>query len=59
MRTKIIREKHCGGLGGHFGIDKIADMVKRSYFWPKMGNDVKKFIKTCTIFQQAKGVSTN
>jgi hypothetical protein len=59
MRANIIREKHCGSLGGHFGIDKTADMVKRSYFWPKLNNDVKKFIETCTICQQAKGMTTN
>ena len=59
MRKIIIREKHCGGLGGHFRIDKTLDIVKRSYSWPKLGNDVKKLIETCTIFQQARGVSTN
>ena len=59
MRINIIREKHCSGLRGHFGIEKTIDMVKRSYYWPKMNNEVKKFIKTCTICQQAKDVSTN
>ena len=59
MRIHIIREKHCGGLGGHFGIEKITNMVKRSYYWPKMNNEVKKFIKSCTICQQAKGLLTN
>lgn len=59
MRFNIIKEKHCGGMSGHFGIDKNLDLVKRSYFWPKMANDVKKFVQTCTICQQGKGVSTN
>lgn len=59
MRENIIREKNCSGLGSHFGIDKIADMVKRSYFWPKMNNEVKKFIECCTIFQQDKGMKAN
>ena len=59
MRENIIRELHCGGLGGHFGIDKIENMVKRSYFCPKMNNEVKKFIECCTIFQQDKGMKTN
>ena len=59
MRKNIIKEKYYSGLGGHFGIDKARNMVKRSYYWPKMNNEVKKFIETCTICQQAKGVSTN
>ena len=59
MRENIIREKHYDFLGGHFGIDKITNMVKRSYFWPKMNNEVKKFIECYTIFQQAKGMTIN
>ena len=49
MRENIIKENHCGGLSGQFGIDKIEEMVRRSYFWPKLNNDVKKFIESCTI----------
>jgi hypothetical protein len=59
MRENIIREKHCGGLGGHFGIDKTIYMVKSSYFWPKMNNEVKNFIEWYTICQQAKGMIAN
>ena len=59
MRTNIIQEKHYGIMGGHFGIDKTLDIVKRSYHWPKMINDVKKFVQSCTICQQAKGTTTN
>ena len=59
MRGNIIKEKHCSGLGGYFGIDKTMEMVRRSYFWPKLNNDVRKFIESCTIFQQAKGLTKN
>ena len=40
-------------------LTKIVEMVKRSYFWPKLNNDVRNFIESCTIFQQAKGITTN
>ena len=59
MRENIIKEKHCGSLGGHFGIDKIVEMVRISYFWPKLNNCFRKFIESCTIFQQEKGMTTN
>ena len=36
IRENIIKEKHCGGLGGHFGLDKTQELVKMFYFWPKM-----------------------
>lgn len=59
MRSNIIKEKHCGGMSGHFGIDKTIELVKRSYHWPKMIADIKKFVQSCTICQQAKGTTTN
>ena len=49
--TNIIKEKNYGGLSGHFGIDKTIDLVKRSYLWPKLANDIRKFIETFTNFE--------
>ena len=28
MRVELIKEKHCGGLARHFGIDKILNFLK-------------------------------
>ena len=36
MRENIIREKHNGGLGGQFGLDKTLEQVNRYYYWPKL-----------------------
>eukprot|EP00253_Pinus_taeda_P011532 PITA_11532 len=36
MRENIIREKHSGGLAGHFGIDKTLEQLSHFYFWPRM-----------------------
>lgn len=36
MRDNIVKEKHSGGLGGHFGLNKTLDLVRRFYFWPRM-----------------------
>ena len=58
MRDNIIKEKHCGGMSGRFGLDKTLEVVRRYYHWPKMQNDVRKFVETCVICQQAKGTST-
>ena len=34
MRSNLIKEKHCGGLAGHFGIDKTLSLAKDKYYWP-------------------------
>ena len=36
MRENLLKEKHSGGLAGHFGHDKTFAKLKESYFWPGM-----------------------
>ena len=57
MSLNLIKEKHCGGLAGHFGIDKTLNLVK--YYWPQSYKDVQKFVKSCGVCQVAKRVSQN
>jgi hypothetical protein len=36
MRENLLKEKHSGGLAGHFGHDKTFAKLNESYFWPEM-----------------------
>ena len=47
MRENLVREKHNGGLAGHFGHDKTFAKLSKSYFWPGMHTDVKRFVDRC------------
>ena len=58
-REKIIKEKHCGSISGHFGIDKTLEQVKIFYHWPKMQSDVRKFVNSYLICQKEKGHNSN
>ena len=31
----------------HWGIEKTKQMIRKSFWWPKMNNDVEHLIKTC------------
>jgi hypothetical protein len=55
MRENLVREKHNGGLAGHFGHEKTFAKLSESYFWPGMRTDVKRFVDRCRICQHAKG----
>jgi hypothetical protein len=33
MRENLLKEKHNGGLAGHFGHDKTFAKLSESYFW--------------------------
>ena len=59
MRVNLIKEKHCGHLAGHFGIDKTLSFLKEKYYWPQMYKDVQKLLKSCRACQVTKGVSQN
>jgi hypothetical protein len=36
MRENLLKEKHSGGLVGHFGHEKIFAQLNDSYYWPRM-----------------------
>jgi hypothetical protein len=55
MRENLLKEKHSGGLAGHFGHDKTFTKLNESYFWPGMRADVKRFVDRCQICQHSKG----
>eukprot|EP01018_Ginkgo_biloba_P022705 Gb_16861 [translate_table: standard] len=59
MRENLIWEKHSGDMVGHFGLDKMLELLVGIYSWPKMHSKVKKFIQSCKICQHAKGMRQN
>jgi hypothetical protein len=44
MRENLLKEKHSGGLAGHFGHAKTFSKINESYYWPGMREDVKRFV---------------
>jgi hypothetical protein len=49
MRENLLKEKHSGGLAGHFSHDKTFTKLNESYFWPGMQVDVKIFVDRCRV----------
>jgi len=43
-----------GALKGQFGTKKTEEMLSTHFFWPKMRQDVERFVARCTTCQQAK-----
>jgi hypothetical protein len=59
MRENLLKEKHSGGLAGHFGHEKTFTKLNGSYFWLGMQADVKRFVERCRICQHLKGRKQN
>jgi hypothetical protein len=50
MKENMLKEKHSGGLAGHFGHDKTFAQLNSSYYWQGMREEVNKFVNKCKIF---------
>jgi hypothetical protein len=49
MRKNLLKEKHSGGLAGHFDQDKTFAKQRESYFCPGMRSEVNRFVDRCKI----------
>ena len=43
IRKLLVKERHEGGLMGHFGIDKTIVFLKEKLFWPHMKTNVHRY----------------
>lgn len=56
--NQILNLYHKSILGGHIGVEKMIKTIGSFYKWENMTNDVKKFVKECTVCEKTK-VTTN
>jgi hypothetical protein len=54
LRTKMIQGTHDSRACGHPGRDSTGAILARQYFWPRMYEDVRRFVRNC----DACGAST-
>ena len=57
IKQEIISELHGAPYSGHLGQDKTLALVKRSYYWPKMKEEVFSFVQRCDECQRSKIVN--
>lgn len=53
-RTRLISENHSSAVGGHKGITKTYNRMKKRYHWTRMKADVQNFIQNCRPCQLKK-----
>jgi len=54
IRTNLIRRHHDIRQAGHGGTAKTTELVQRKYYWPKMQETIKQYVKKCDICQRTK-----
>lgn len=53
-KQEIIKEAHFGLLGGHPGVFRTYEYLKKSVRWKNMFRDIERFIRACKKCQQNK-----
>ena len=56
-RERILLEYHNGPLAGHPGREKTTEMVERSWWWPHLFEDVRRWCRRCVTCQAEHGTS--
>ena len=54
-RERILLEYHNGPLAGHPGREKTTEMVERSWWWPHMFEDIRRWCRRCLACQAEHG----
>ena len=53
-RAKMIWEAHYSRVAGHFGTEKTVAVLQKYFYWPKLRQDVNRYIRSCTACAIAK-----
>lgn len=53
-RPSILFKCHDDRLSAHGGVFKTADRVKRKYWWPKMEDEIRKYVRSCEVCKATK-----
>ena len=54
IKTILLSEAHDTIFGGHHGVEKTQEKIRRYWFWPGMLKDTEEYIKTCSVCQSTK-----
>ena len=51
-RDAVLRLGHCTTLGGHMGRAKTLARVQAHFYWPGIGQEVARFVRSCDVCQK-------
>ena len=54
IKEEILREHHDPANIGHPGQHRMQELIKRTYWWPRLKEDIKKYVQGCIKCQQNK-----
>ena len=49
---------HDGTSGGHLGVNKPLDKIRKQFYWLHLRHDIEEWVRTCEICAASKGPQT-
>jgi len=54
LRRTIMEAEHDSKIAGHFGPYKTIGRVRGNFYWPKMDENITKYVHSCNVCQRNK-----
>lgn len=54
VRAEILKMNHDDPLGGHLGVARTLEVIRRKYFWDGLIKDIKAYVRDCDVCQRNK-----
>ena len=54
IKEEILKKNHNSADVGHSEQHRMLELIKRTYWWPGLKEDVKKYVQGCFKYQQNK-----
>ena len=55
VRATLLSETHDGKFAGHFGEQKVYNLLRKMYWWDGMRADIRRYCRSCLICATRKG----
>ncbi|KAE9039651.1 hypothetical protein PR001_g7415 [Phytophthora rubi] len=59
LRARLVHEYHDAPAGGHLRREKTFTALSRDFFWPSMYKCIRKWVRSCEIWQRVKPAVSN
>ena len=54
IKRQVLYDNHDSKIAGHFGVFKTLERIRQNYHWPKMGEEVQDYVRSCDTCQRDK-----
>uniref|UniRef100_A0A8C7X743 Gypsy retrotransposon integrase-like protein 1 n=1 Tax=Oryzias sinensis TaxID=183150 RepID=A0A8C7X743_9TELE len=54
LRSEAITWAHASRIACHGGVARTLNLLRRRFFWPSMGKDVKEYVAACSTCARSK-----